>query len=164
MFTKKRIYLLGLLTLLVFPLLGILILHFCSNIDIISILQPTKIFSVNTLYGLIVGFVFAGLSLKIFNSDFYSDIFLAGDFYNRIKFNVERFSNSMDLIAKSVNNNYRNSINVFIKESLKKEGYDVKVKQNAAQTKIVFESDDIELYDPDEEAADDSPIVIFINY
>lgn len=61
---------------------------------------------------------------KIFNNDFGFEIYLAGDFYNRIKFKIPRFSNSFDLISDAMLKEQRNQISEYVLKSLKLEGYE----------------------------------------
>jgi uncharacterized protein len=71
--SKKTIYLLGLLTLLVFPILGILLLYFFKNQPIIAVFQIEKMVHPFTIFGLLIGLVFAKISLVIFNSAFFAN-------------------------------------------------------------------------------------------
>lgn len=101
---------------------------------------------------------------KMFNYDFGIEIFLSGDFYNRIKFNMPRFSNSLDLISETMLKNQRNQIYDYILKSLALEGYEVKLNQKDSQAVIRIRTENLSLYEDDQESKDDTPIVININF
>lgn len=69
--SKKKIYLLGLVTLIGFPLIALLVLFFLEGIPPQDILRLNSILHLNSLLGIIWGCFFAALSLKIFNSPYF---------------------------------------------------------------------------------------------
>lgn len=70
--SKKTIYGLGLLTLIAFPVVGLVLLFFFKPQDLWAVFQLEKFFHPYTFFGLIIGLVFAKLSLIIFNSSFFA--------------------------------------------------------------------------------------------
>ena len=101
---------------------------------------------------------------KIFNYDFGFEIYLAGDFYNRIKFKTPRFSHSLNLISETVNIAQRSQINGNILKSLTLEGYKVILQQNNSPTVIKIKTDNIPLWDDERKSKDNTPIIILINF
>jgi membrane protease YdiL (CAAX protease family) len=71
--SKKNIYLLGLITLIGFPLLGILILWFFSGIEPLYVLELNSIFRPSLFLGIFIGIVFAKISLILFNTSFFKE-------------------------------------------------------------------------------------------
>lgn len=71
--SKKIIYLLGIVTLLGFPILGMLILWFFSSINPIQVLDLCSIFKPSIFLGLFIGVVFAKISLILFNTSFFKE-------------------------------------------------------------------------------------------
>jgi hypothetical protein len=69
--TKKSIYLLGLLTLIAFPLVGLAVLYFVSDIKPLSIFTWSDYEPFLIICGLLFGVVFAKLSMWIFNRPFF---------------------------------------------------------------------------------------------
>jgi len=70
--SKKTIYLLGLLTLIGFPIVGLLLLYFIKNEDLLAVFQLEKFLHPYTFFGFIIGLIFAKISLLIFNSSFFA--------------------------------------------------------------------------------------------
>ena len=101
---------------------------------------------------------------KIFNYNFGSEIYLSGSFYNRLKFSINRFSSSLEIVSASIKQDVRNKINAHIKNSLELEGYNVNIKEFKGQYKIEIQTDDILTVDDGSENENDSPIVINLNY
>jgi len=100
---------------------------------------------------------------KIFNNDFGFEIYLAGDFYNRIKFKIPRFSNFIDLISDKMPKKRGNQISDFILQSLELEGYEVNLTQKDSQAIFKIKTENLELYE-DEDLEKYPPIAIYINY
>jgi uncharacterized protein len=68
---KRTIYLLGIVTLIVFPAIALFVLWFFSSKDPILLLELDKIDFINSLYGLIFGVIYAFFSLWIFSKPFF---------------------------------------------------------------------------------------------
>lgn len=100
---------------------------------------------------------------KIFNNDFGFEIYLAGDFYNRIKFKIPRFSNSFDLISDAMLKEQRHQISEYVLKSLQLEGYEVKLQQENSQAIFKIKTENLALYE-EQELEKYPPIVIYINY
>lgn len=100
---------------------------------------------------------------KIFNNDFGFEIYLAGDFYNRIKFKIPRFSNSFDLISDAMLKEQRNQISEYVLKSLKLEGYEVKLQQENSQAIFKIKTENLALYE-EQDLERYPPIVIYINF
>lgn len=64
---KFKLYILGLITLIVFPGLALVALYFFAGKHPIEVLQPGRIFHINTVYGFLWGAFFAVFSGTIFN-------------------------------------------------------------------------------------------------
>lgn len=101
---------------------------------------------------------------KIFNCDFDFDIMLAGEFYNRMEFDMRRFGNSLDLISDTMNKTQQIKINSKIFESLKNEGYDVKMRPGKSLVELKVKTQNLSFEDYYECSGDKTPISITINY
>ncbi|MFN5417042.1 MAG: CPBP family intramembrane glutamic endopeptidase [Flavobacteriia bacterium] len=66
--SKTKIYLLGILTLVAFPLIALLALYFFAHKSPLEILQLNRVFHPYSILGIIWGVVFAYISMRMFSS------------------------------------------------------------------------------------------------
>jgi membrane protease YdiL (CAAX protease family) len=72
--SKKRIYLLGLMTLVVFPIPTFLGLYFFEGTYPLSVLQFETLTISNTFYGIFFGFIYAIAAMNILKNPVFKDI------------------------------------------------------------------------------------------
>ena len=84
---KKKMYLLGLITLLVFPIPTFIVLYFFEEVSPLSILDFSNLQLTPLLYGLVLGLCYAGLSL----------FFMQAKVFDKLPSRIEDVVKQMDL-------------------------------------------------------------------
>ena len=69
--SKLKLYLLGLITLIVFPAAALIALYFIAGLSPLEVLQPDRAWHISTFYGLLFGGLFALMSGLIFSRPFF---------------------------------------------------------------------------------------------
>ncbi len=97
----------------------------------------------------------------ISNGKFKNSFYLFGAFYNRIKFKMKRFGNSLDFFTKSCSATECYAVNSAVKHKLELEGYAVKI-HNPSNEKFIFEISSDKILDSESDKK--IKFKIYLNY